>query len=88
MAKAKLDAPVDTETQATESTETQATATQETSAKALPESVTLAAPFGYIHEDGSLRYWLAGVEVKIKEEIEDLMARLAPLVGIDHGNKE
>jgi len=51
----------------------------------LPESVTLARPYGYINEEeGTSHAWAAEQVVKDPEQIADLMARKAPLVGVTY----
>ena len=53
-----------------------------------PESVTLSAPYGYIDEHEMHQFWHSGTVVTDADQIADLMARKAPLEGINHGNKE
>lgn len=50
----------------------------------LPETVTLAAPYGYIDDEEKHRYWHTDTVVTNPDDIADLMARKAPLVGIEH----
>jgi len=50
----------------------------------LPESVTLAAPHGYIDDDGVNHHWHPGTVVTDEDEIALLIGRKAPLVGITH----
>lgn len=63
----------------------QAAAAPAKAAKAkLPESVTLDAPHGFIDEDERNRHWHAGAVVTDPDEIQLLIERKAPLVGINH----
>jgi hypothetical protein len=50
----------------------------------LPEQVELAAPHGFVDEEGNHRFWAAGTIVKAEHEIKLLLERLAPLVGIKY----
>lgn len=54
----------------------------------LPEKVVLAKPYGYFDADDVHHFWGAGMEVTDHEQIADLMQRMAPLEGVDHGNTE
>ncbi|KUZ66877.1 hypothetical protein WI36_24235 [Burkholderia ubonensis] len=52
-------------------------------AKNLPESVKLAAPYGFIADDGEAHVWLEHEVVTVKEEIALLVKRGARLFGIN-----
>ncbi len=51
--------------------------------KNLPESVTLAAPHGFIDDDGNAHVWLQHEVVTVKDEIKLLIERGARLFGIN-----
>ncbi|MBO4120279.1 hypothetical protein J5T34_05935 [Cupriavidus gilardii] len=51
----------------------------------LPGSVTLSAPHGFIDDDtGAHRYWQPGEVVTDPDTIALLLARKAPLEGVEH----
>ena len=49
---------------------------------ALPAKVRFSAPYGYWHEDGSLRHWAAGVDIDGPAEIAELVERSAPFAEV------
>ncbi|MCA8013315.1 hypothetical protein [Burkholderia vietnamiensis] len=51
--------------------------------KNLPESVTLAAPHGFIDDEGEAHVWLQHEVVTVKDEIKLLIERGARLFGIN-----
>lgn len=67
---------------ATDETVTEESAEIETAKKIedLPASVTLSTVYGYYDDDGNMRMWQPGQVVTEVSEIEDLIARDAPLL--------
>ncbi|WP_175969629.1 hypothetical protein [Burkholderia sp. BCC0322] len=60
-----------------------ATKTVVADAKNLPESVTLAAPHGFIDDEGEAHVWLQHEVVTVESEIKLLIERGARLFGIN-----
>lgn len=52
-----------------------------------PETVFLARPYAFYDEEGKLRQWAEGEEVKDADDIKLLTERKAPLAGITHEEK-